>query len=58
MTASRPGLLRNSEFLKLWSAETVSVFGTQVTLLVLPLVAASTLSVSAFEFGARRSARP
>ena len=51
MTSSTRGLLGNADFLRLWTAETVSVFGTQVTLLALPLVAATTLSVSAFEFG-------
>jgi MFS family permease len=35
--------------LKLWSAETISQFGTQVTILALPLVAIVTLDVSAFE---------
>jgi MFS family permease len=43
-------LLRHRDFLKLWTAETVSVFGTQVTLLALPIVAASFLKVSPFEF--------
>jgi len=48
--ASR-SLLRHPDFLKLWTAETVSVFGTQVTLLALPIVAATILNVSPFEFG-------
>ena len=52
-SASTPGprLLRHPDFLKLWTAETVSVFGTQVTLLALPLVAATILKVTPFEFG-------
>ena len=33
------GLWRHPDFIKLWSAETVSQFGTQFTLLALPLVA-------------------
>ena len=49
-TRPRSGLLRHPDFLKLWTAETVSVFGTQVTLLALPLVAATILQVSPFEF--------
>jgi MFS family permease len=49
-TATRPSLLRHRDFLKLWTAETVSVFGTQVTLLALPLVAATILKVTPFEF--------
>ena len=42
------GLWRHPDFLKLWSAETISQFGTQVTGLALPLVAVITLDVSAF----------
>lgn len=49
-TAGR-SLLRHPDFLKLWTAETVSVFGTQVTLLALPIVAATILNVTPFEFG-------
>jgi MFS family permease len=45
----RGGLWRHADFLKLWSAETVSQLGTQVSLLALPLVAIITLEVSAFE---------
>ena len=48
---SSRSLLRHRDFLKLWIAETVSVFGTQVTLLALPIVAASILKVSPFQFG-------
>lgn len=54
MTASQPtprgGLLRHPNFLKLWTAETVSVFGSQISALAIPLVAASYLDVGAFEF--------
>ena len=46
-----PRLLRHPDFLKLWTAETVSVFGSQVTLLALPLVAATYLNVTPFQFG-------
>jgi MFS family permease len=48
----RGPLWRNGDFLKLWSAETISQFGTQVTGLALPLVAVITLDVSAFEVSA------
>jgi MFS family permease len=44
-------LFRHPDFVKLWSAETISQFGTQVTLLALPIVAATTLNVTPFEFG-------
>jgi MFS family permease len=48
----RDGLWRHSDFLKLWSAETVSQFGTQVSQLALPLVAILVLDASAFEVAA------
>lgn len=44
-------LLRHPDFLKLWTAETVSVFGSAITQLALPLIAATVLNVGAFEFG-------
>ncbi len=46
------GLLRHGDFVKLWSAQTISQFGSQVTGLALPLVAVITLDVSAFEVSA------
>ena len=39
------------DFLKLWTGQTISAFGTQVTILAVPIVAALTLKVSPFEFG-------
>ncbi len=51
MTAPSRSLLRHPDFLKLWTAETVSVFGSAITQLALPIIAATTLKVSAFEFG-------
>jgi MFS family permease len=44
-------LLRHPDFLKLWTAETISVFGSAITQLALPLIAATVLKVGAFEFG-------
>ncbi len=44
------GLLRHPDFLTLWAGETVSVFGSQVTQLAIPLIAATLMHVSAFEF--------
>jgi MFS family permease len=44
-------LLRDPDFLKLWTGQTVSVFGTQITLLAVPILAALTLKVSPFQFG-------
>ncbi len=46
------GLWRHADFLKLWSAETVSQFGTQVSQLALPLTAVLVLDASAFEVAA------
>jgi MFS family permease len=46
------GLWRQSDFLKLWSAETVSQFGTQISQLALPLAAIDVLHVSAFKVAA------
>jgi MFS family permease len=54
MAASQPkprgGLLRHPDFLKLWTAETVSVFGSQISALAIPIVAATFLHVEAFPF--------
>ena len=46
------GLWRHPDFSKLWSAQTVSQFGTQFTLLALPLAAIDVLHASAFEVAA------
>jgi MFS family permease len=43
------GLWRHGDFLKLWSAETISQVGTQVSNLAIPLVAIIVLEASAFE---------
>ena len=49
--ATPPGLTRNRDFLKLWIGQTISVTGSQVSQLAIPLIAATTLGVSPFEFG-------
>jgi MFS family permease len=51
VTDASRSLIRHRDFVKLWTAETISVFGTQITLLALPLIAATTLNVTPFEFG-------
>jgi MFS family permease len=52
----RPGgLWRQRDFLSLWGAETISQFGTQVSLLALPLVAIIVLEESAFKIAALTS---
>ena len=53
VTANRPeSVIRNPDFVRLWAAETISQFGTQISLLALPLVAISLLNASAFEVAA------
>jgi len=49
MTQRPTSLWRHRDFLKLWSAETVSRFGSEVSNLALPFVAIVVLKVSAFE---------
>ena len=49
------GLWRHRDFLSLWGAETISQFGTQVSLLALPLVAIIVLEESAFKIAALTS---
>ncbi len=44
-------LWRNSDFLKLWSAETISAFGDTISDVALPLVAIITLGAGAREMG-------
>jgi len=48
-------LWRHRDFLSLWGAETISQFGTQVSLLALPLVAILVLEESAFKIAALTS---
>ena len=49
MTSSAQSVVRNPDFVKLWTAETISQFGTQVSLLALPLVAVALLQATPFE---------
>lgn len=42
-------LWRNASFMKLWTAETISQFGSQVSMLAIPLVAIVILGASPFE---------
>ena len=46
------GLWRRGDFLKLWSAQTISQFGSAVSQVAIPLVAVLTLHASAFEVAA------
>ncbi|MEO6295287.1 MAG: MFS transporter [Candidatus Limnocylindria bacterium] len=47
----RPSLWRHRDFVKLWSAQTISQFGDEVTGLALPLVAIITLGATPLEIG-------
>lgn len=47
----RSSLWRSRNFLHLWSAETVAQFGTQLSLVAIPLIAALTLKANALEMG-------
>ena len=49
VTPPTASVVRNPDFVRLWTAQTISQFGTQVSLLALPLVAISLLRASAFE---------
>ena len=51
MVSQTRALSRHPDFLKLWTGETVSLFGSQVTLLALPLTAVLLLGASAVEMG-------
>jgi MFS family permease len=51
MSASRPGLLRDREFLKFWGGQSISLLGSQFTLLALPLTAVITLHATPAEMG-------
>lgn len=44
-------LWRHADFLKLWAGQTVSLFGSQITLLALPLTAVLTLKATPGEMG-------
>ena len=48
----RPSLWRQGDFMKLWTGQTISQFGDEITLLALPLVAIVTLGAGALEMGA------
>jgi MFS family permease len=51
MPATMTRLWRHADFLKLWSAETVSQFGTAITQLALPLTAILILKATPFQVG-------
>jgi MFS family permease len=50
-TAPRPSLFRHPNFARLWSAATISLFGTQVSQIAIPFIAAVLLDASPGEVG-------
>src|SRR5215469_8641000 len=46
-----PGLLREAQFRRYWSAQTISMFGDQVSGIAVPLVAVLVLHASASDMG-------
>lgn len=49
--ARQSGLWRHRDFMKLWSAQTISVFGSQFTGLAIPIIAALTLQATPAQMG-------
>jgi MFS family permease len=49
------GVLRDPDFLKLWLGQSVSMTGSQVSVLALPLIAAVLLGASPFDMGVLRA---
>lgn len=56
-TIPQDTLWANHDWRKVWAGETISLIGTQVTQLVLPLVAILTLQASAFDIGLLNASR-
>lgn len=48
-TARRPSLWRHADYMKIWSAATISLMGSQVSQLAIPFIAAVVLRASPFE---------
>jgi len=47
----RPSLWRQGDFMKLWTGQTISQFGDEITELAIPLLAIATLGAGAVEMG-------
>ncbi len=47
----RPSLWRQRDFMKLWSGQTISQFGDEITMLAIPLLAIEILGAGALEMG-------
>lgn len=53
----RDSVLANRDFVRLWTGETISLIGTQVTQFTMPLVAIITLRATVFEVGVLNALR-
>jgi MFS family permease len=51
MNRSFSGMWKNSNFIKLWAGQTISLFGSQITVLALPLLAANVLQATPGQMG-------
>ena len=51
----RPSLWKNADFLKLWAGQTISMFGSQITPIALPLLAATVLRATPGEMALLRA---
>jgi len=51
MSGGQPTLFRDPEFLKFWGGQSISLLGSQFTLLALPIAAAVTLRAAPAEMG-------
>jgi MFS family permease len=45
------GLWAHADFMRLWGAQSISIFGTHITIIALPLLAVTTLDATPFEMG-------
>jgi MFS family permease len=50
-TPRRPSLWRQGDFMKLWTGQTISQFGDEITLLAIPILAVEILGAGALEMG-------
>ncbi len=56
MSRAFGGVLRERRYRNLWTGQTISMFGSQITIIALPLAATLTLHASAWQMGLLRAA--
>lgn len=57
MNAERKGLWGNSRFVKLWAGQTISLFGSNITILAIPLAAVTQLRATPTQMGIMQMAQ-